>query len=154
MAQDRIIVVAYHTGRIGSSAMMGLLKIAGVNVGDEKRLAGPAPMNPKGFFELWSQEALLRESYVGIYPGPSKPPSLDVLRETGKRHFRAYRTLLQEEFGPDFPVGVKSQRFLTLPFLHELRHEFDIRILVMTRGLEDQANSILRVWRNSSDPIK
>lgn len=150
----KIVVVGYPVGRVGSSAMMGLLQLAGVNVGRPERSAGPARMNPKGFFELQSQQQFLARAYPGIYPGISQPPPVSVLDEVGRTHQLAYRQLLTEEFGDQFPSAVKAPRMLILPCLHALRQEFDVRLLFMTRNREDQVHSLLRVWRSSPDPQK
>ena len=36
---------------------------------------------------------------------------------------------------------------LTLPFLHELRNELDTRVIVLDRDMEDQIESLQRVWK-------
>ena len=83
-AKRKIVVVAYPLGRVGSSATMGLLEMAGVNVGSKDRLSGASWMNPKGFFELPAQEEFLREVYAAVYPHVSLPPTLDMLDRIGR----------------------------------------------------------------------
>jgi hypothetical protein len=154
MAKTKVIVVATPLGRTGSSAMMGLLKLSGVNVGNKTQLVAPAPINPKGFFELVSQQKFLEQVYTGIYPELSIPPSLNRLQYLGKLYCQDYLNLVKNEFGNASVLAVKSPRFLTIPFLYELREQLDVRVIVMNRKLEDQVSSILRVWQNSNEPTK
>ncbi len=149
-----VVVVAYGTGRIGSSAIMGLLQRAGSNVGANDRLPGPAAMNPKGFFELPSQSRLLARIYDGYYPDVAAPPPIELLDEIGRRHYQEYQRLLDDEFGSAPLIAVKSQRFLTLPLLNELRQSYEVRVLSMDRVLDDQIDSTLRVWQNCGEPAK
>lgn len=149
-AKPKIIVVAYPLGRVGSSAMMGLLRLAGATAGKEDNLSGPAMMNPKGFFELKAQHTFLREVYPDVYPGVDVPPELAIY-EAGEAHWQAYEALLLREIGK-FPLAVKSQRLLTLPFLHRMRDRYDIRLLHTTRNKADQINSVQRVWQRSGNP--
>jgi hypothetical protein len=147
--KKKIIVVAFHLGRIGSSALMGLLKLAGINVGLDEQLIGPKPMNPRGFFELKSQHKFLEWVYKGIYPGITNPPSLELLDKKGEDFYNMYDILIKTDFNRVFPIALKSQRFLTIPFLYRLRHKYDIKILILERNLEEQVNSTLKVWRES-----
>jgi hypothetical protein len=150
----KLAVVAFPTGRIGSSALMGLLQVAGLGVGQANRLISPAAMNPKGFFELQSQQQLLSEVYRGFYPDAGDPPAFAAANAIGAAHSREYRRLLQTEFGNRFPAAVKSQRCLTLPFLHHLRDDYDIRVLMLERQELEQVHSTLRVWRTVADPLR
>ena len=135
--------------------MMGLLRLSGVNVGKEERFVGAGAMNPKGFFELHSHEKFLQKVYKGIYPiyDVQKIPDIKMLQYLGKKHYLEYRELIKAEFGGNFPIAIKANSFFTLPFLHELKKEFDIKILVMERNEEDQINSMVRVWEYLNDPV-
>lgn len=150
----KIIVVAFHLGRVGSSAVMGLLNLSGINVGKEEHLIGPQPMNPKGFFELKSQQQFLEKVYKGIYPGITNPPPLELVDKTGKEFYPEYNQLLRVEFESHFPIALKSQRFLTFPFLHHLREKYNITVLILDRNLEHQVNSTRRVWRKSGNDFQ
>jgi hypothetical protein len=150
----KIIAAAFPLGRVGSSAVMGLLNLSGINVGKKDQLIGPKPMNPKGFFELKSQQEFLEKVYKGIYPGITNPPPLKFLDKTGKEFYAEYNQLMRTEFENCFPIAVKSQRFLTLPFLHHLRKKYYITVLVLERNLEDQVESIHRVWRKSGNTLQ
>ena len=141
-----IIVVAYHMGRIGSSSIMGLLKLANINVGRDAKLARPGPMNPKGFFELKSHQKFLKKVYNGYYPNITDPPDIVDIDNIGKNYFSDYEQLIKDEFREDFPIAIKSQRFLTLPFLNYLKNKYKIYVIIISRNLQDQINSTLRVW--------
>lgn len=147
----KIIVVAFHLGRVGSSAVMGLLNLSGINVGKAKNLIGPKPMNPKGFFELKSQQKFLEKVYTGIYPDITDPPSLESLDRIGKEYYPKYDQLIRTEFENRFPASVKSQRFLTLPFLYRLKEQYNIKVLVVERNPDDQLNSIIKIWKKSGN---
>lgn len=150
----KIIVVAFHLGRVGSSALMGLLNLSGINVGKKEHLSGPAPMNPKGFFELKTQQKFLEKTYTGIYPDITNPPSLELLDKIGKEFYKEYDEMIQTEFENRFPIAIKSQRFLTLPFLYRLKEKYNINMLVIERKLEDQVNSTQKVWKKSGNFIQ
>jgi tetratricopeptide (TPR) repeat protein len=149
----KIIAVGYPLGRVGSSALMGLLRLAGCNVG-KNIFTEPDPMNPRGFFELPTQQYFLERIYLGIYPHIALPPSPTMLTDIGRNYTHEYRALLASEFAPLYPAAIKSQWFLTLPFFEELREEFDIRLLALERNLEDQVRSFWRVWQNTDHPIR
>jgi hypothetical protein len=115
---------------------MGLLRLAGADVGKPSRLAGPAAMNPKGFLELKSQNILLEVAYPGIYPDVVSPPEPTVLQAIGKQHASAYRQFLAVEF-ENVPLAIKAPCCLTLPMFHELREELDVRVIMMHRCIDD-----------------
>jgi hypothetical protein len=150
----KIIAAAYHLGRTGSSAVMGLLHLSAINIGKEEHLIGPQAMNPKGFFELKPQQKFLEKVYQGIYPDVTDPPEMAVMEKIGETHFQEYHRLIRAEFENRFPIAVKSQRFLTLPFLYRLKKKYDVKVLVLERKLEDQVNSTLRVWRKSGNSLQ
>ncbi len=150
----KIIIIAFHLGRVGSSAVMGLLNLSGINVGKKKHLSGPAPMNPKGFFELKSQQKFLEKVYKGVYPDISEPPSLELLNKIGGNHYLEYDKLILSEFDNRFPIAIKSQRFLTLPFFYHLKHKYNIKVLIIERDQDDQVNSTQKVWKKSGNFIQ
>lgn len=154
MEKRKIVAVAYPVGRVGSSAMMGLLHLADLHVGSDRRLFEPAPMNPKGFFELPEQERFLRETWPVIYPHASIPPAPLMVDRIARERAPAYRRLLDDALGGRYPAAVKSPWCLTLPFLREMADEFDVRVLYMERVREDQIASLLRVWRDAGDPAR
>lgn len=152
--KKKMVVVAYHIGRVGSSPLMGILKLGGLNAGASERLTPPAPMNPKGFFELKTQNLFLGDTFKGFYPDITAPPPLDVVLETGKLHHQAYHGLITSELGETCPYVIKAPRFLPLSFLHFLQEEYQVKVLVISRNEHQQVLSILRVWKkNMTDPV-
>jgi len=145
--KSKIVVVAYHIGRIGSSAMMGILKIAGLKVGSEMEMVSPAPFNPKGFLELKPLKPFMYKAFSGYYPTISNPPSLNEVIRIGQRYALDYRDLILSLLGNQDPYAIKAQRFLPLAFFYYLQDEFDIKVIVMNRQEEKQVESIIRVWR-------
>lgn len=154
MKRQRLAVVAYPVGRVGSSAMMGLLHLAGLHVGSDRSLFTPAAMNPKGFFELPEQERFLRETWSGIYPHVAIPPAARMVDRIAPEAAPAYGRLLDDALGGASPAAVKSQWCLTLPLLREMGGDLDVRVIYMERIREDQIDSLLRVWRASGDPAR
>ena len=150
----KIIVIAFHLGRVGSSAVMGLLNLSGINVGKKDHLIAPKAMNPKGFFELKSQQEFLKNVFNGIYPEITDPPAIEVIEKIGEEFYAEYDLLIQTEFENNFPIAVKSQRFLTLPFLYHLRKKYCIKVLSLDRNLKQQVDSTLRVWKMSGDSLQ
>lgn len=146
-SEKMVTVVAYAHGRVGSSATMGILRLAGLNVGRSERLQGSTPMNPKGFLELPSQNIFLKVAYPGIHGEVADPPSLEILDRKGKMHAEAYLDFLEHEFDGDYPIAVKAQGMLTLPFLHELRDELDTKVLLLDRDTDEQISSLERAWK-------
>jgi hypothetical protein len=93
----------------------------------------------------------MEKVFPGIYPDVTNPPTLETLDKIGKGFSYEYDRLLQEEFQNHFQIAVKSQRFLTIPFLNYLKNKYDIRVVVMERNLRNQVNSIRKVWKKFGD---
>ncbi|MBP7461436.1 MAG: hypothetical protein KBA26_09115 [Candidatus Delongbacteria bacterium] len=144
--KPKIVVVAYHIGRIGSSAMMGILRIAGLKVGSENGLVSPAPINSKGFLELIAVKPFIKEAFRGYYPNITDPPPINEVIRFGKKNAGKYRELILSLLGNQGPYAIKAQRFLPLAFFYFLQDEFDIKVIVMNRQEEKQVDSIIRVW--------
>jgi hypothetical protein len=106
-------------------------------------------MNPKGFFEIETQNIFLEVAFPDSYGRIAPPPSFETLDETAKKHAEAYRKLLAHEFRADFPIAVKAPRMLTLPFLSAMRDSLRTRLLVLDRNTNDQVRSLRRVWNQS-----
>jgi hypothetical protein len=150
----KVVLVTYAMGRCGSSATMGLLKVMGVSVGAEERLIGARPMNPKGFFELKSQERFLRHVFPDFYPSVDRLPSQDIITAAVARWAPMFMAMLAAEFSAAGVFALKTQRGLALPFWRRLRDQFDVRVLVLSRDRADQVKSIRRVWSQLDDPAR
>ena len=153
-AKTKVVLVTYALGRCGSSATMGMLKLMGVNVGAEDRLVGAQAMNPKGFFELKSQEQFLRQAYAGYYPSNTSVPPPNVVAAAAAQWTPAFQQMVEAEFPQSAVIALKTQRGLALPFWDKLRDRYDIRVLLLSRNPDDQVRSIQKIWSLSNDPQK
>ena len=143
--KTKVIVVAYALGRSGTSAMMGLLQLAGANPGDPARSTQASDVNRKGFFEPKVLREFMVEVYPDIFERGDAPPSFDRLERAADEKADAYGRLLRQELGEKTPWAVKSYRSLTLPLMNRMTDQFDTRVIVLSRRLEDQARSLIRV---------
>jgi hypothetical protein len=146
--RQKIILLACPQGRIGSSMVMGLLKISGVYVGDHDKLTKPKAMNQKGFFELKTHNQLLSE----IFPKAKDlfaPPSLDEVERLKNENSERYLEWFEQEFGDQTPVAIKSPQLLSILFFLNTNRTWDIRIILLKRNFVNQAKSLKRVWRNN-----
>jgi hypothetical protein len=149
MAKKKVIIIGAALGRVGSSAVMGLLNLANVNMGGRKSgLVSASHQNPKGFFEIPSIGQFFKNNFRGYYPEFNPPPvsKLDLL---GRRSYKRFKKLIDEEFGSRYPIAMKGGRCLVLPMMHYLRNIYDVRVLMLRRKPNDQAESMLRVWKRT-----
>jgi hypothetical protein len=145
-----IIVLGAPLGRVGSSALMGLLKLSGVNVGGRKSGLGHASSsNPKGHFEPPSIKNFLTKTFKGFFPELDSTPTIHQLKTYGVQHHARFKHLLNAEFGNVYPIALKGGRLLILPFLAPLQTDYNIKVLMLNRKPEDQIASIIRVWKKS-----
>lgn len=150
----KVALVTVAQGRCGSSATMGLLKLMNVFVGADQSLAGPAAMNPKGFFELKSQDRFLREAYPAFYPAAGDAPSPADVDAAVDLHLDDFARLIDSEYGGAAVMGLKAPRALTLAFWNRMRDRYDVRILLMHRNHDDHIRSISKIWASSNDAMK
>ncbi|GAI93374.1 unnamed protein product, partial [marine sediment metagenome] len=148
ISNKKIIVVASPTGRVGSSALMGLFKLAGINLGGKKTgLSGKAPMAPKGFFEIPGLKQINPKYFKGGMPYPI---DINDYKNFGKLYTDKFIKLLNTEFGNNFPIAIKSLRLFIIPMLHEIKQQNDIYIIRLRRDLERQSKSLQKVFKRSN----
>ena len=146
----KIIVVDSGLGRVGSSAMMGILKLMNVNLGGFYSKFHPAsPLNKKGFFELVSIEKFLKSRFPEFFPSITLP-SMQYYSKTRSGCKVAFEELLVKEFGDDYPIGFKFGKGALYPILNEYREVYS---LVMKRHVRHQARSILRMWKAAKKSV-
>ena len=145
---SKLICVSYALGRTGSSSVMGLLKLADVDIGKENLMINEAKFNPKGYFELRNQQHFLVNTYPEFYPNIFNTPTINQIDDIAFKNYKQYEALLHESFTGE-SVAIKGMRMLTIPFLYKLRNSFDIKVIVLDRKLKDQVNSTIRVWEQS-----
>jgi hypothetical protein len=151
MTRKKMAIVAYAVGRVGSSAVMGLLARMGISVGPEavRRLGGKH--NPRGFYELKSQNDLLREVYRGVYSEPVSPPNAGWVLERAREGVGDFRTLIDASYPGDSPYCIKSPWCMTLPMWKLMEENYDCQYIYVTRNIEDQAKSLMKVWRSQPE---
>lgn len=143
----KIIAVDSGLGRTGSSAMMGLLKIIGINLGGNySEFYGPNPLNKKGYFELKSIETFLKTNFSEVF-SKLTIPTINYLNNKGISYKKEFERLIDNEFGKDFPIGIKFGKGLLYPILNTYP---EVYMLVMQRNIKDQSASILRMWRSAA----
>jgi len=166
----KLILVASALGRVGTSAMSGLLNLNGFEVG---RRPTPGNIhNKKGYFELRKFNEFYCSVYGKYYSDDLLAiPSIKKVNSLAKRHAKAFERLFDSEFTTD-KIVFKSQRFLNVPLLLNSKYcGSDIRVIHMIRNPVNQARSIINIngkmsysvnslvkiinkWINFSDKIK
>jgi hypothetical protein len=146
----KIILVASPLGRCGTSAMMGLLKFAGLNIGKNLSKASKF-MNSKGFFELVTLRHFYENTFGKYYSKDiSILPNIQTLNAFGTNNYIKFNSILKKEFNNKFPAALKSQRFLNLTFFRYLK-EYKVYVICMNRKTKGQIASINRVVNVSLD---
>ena len=150
-SDKKIIAVAAPIGRVGSSALMGLLNLTGINLGGRKTgLSGKAPMAPKGFFELPGLKKIHPAYFISGLP---PPPTITEYKNFSKLYTSSFVKLITMEFGNQFPIAIKSLRLFIIPMLHNLRYQYNIYIIRLSRELYAQAASLANVFKQSRRQI-
>jgi len=138
---DRAAVVVVGMHRSGTSLLTRLLGLAGVELGREEELAGPAFDNPRGFWEHEELRAVDDELLAllgGSWAAPPPEPLAERLAgpECAPQRARA-RTLLDERFGAARVFGFKDPRAsLLVPFWRDLLPQRTAWVLALRHPLE------------------
>lgn len=140
-----IVIVTCSKGREGTSAMMGLLNILGYNAIGKSGVFGEHPMNPKGFFESRQNNKLLDDWFKDYYPGIKNPPTIEQLNEICLKHKDEYVEFLKNEFEGSNKISIKFASYLLIPLFYHLNNEYNIKVINMTRNLEDHVQSYKKV---------
>lgn len=137
-----IIVGAHALGRTGTSAMMGLIRIFGANVGGHKTgLGRKSSTNKKGHLEIPAYKDFLGSAFKDFYPTLNSVPTPDMLNKLVTPAVRkAFRSLIFEEFGRKYPIVIKDARLMGV-YLFKHMKNVDIRCIVLNRNLQDQVKS-------------
>jgi len=144
----KVVLVAYAIGRVGSSATMGLLKLAGINM--EEVSLKKTTMNPKGGFESPLLAKFLDSTFKGIYGSTAAPPPMKVVSDITRKSHEAYFKIHDKVFNKKYLIEVKSPRMLLVPYFSRSSDEFDTKVIVLQRDPILQMRSILKVW--NEDP--
>lgn len=143
-----VAVVACSYPRSGTSAMMGILKTCGLDIGGRKgKINGPGPKNPKGHFELLSLEyGFFRKYYRNLYFNHRLAPKISLVTRIARENKQEFKDIFDQEFGDSRYVALKGFGYLMVPILAEFTQELDVKIIGMRRPIKDRVSSALRVW--------
>lgn len=145
----KIIVVESGCGRVGSSALMGLLQLGNVDLGGRhSAFVGPSPHNKKGFFELKSFHEFLKENCKEYYPTIKNIPIL-YLEKVGMKHWRSFLNLIEKEFYDKPVIAFKSYKCLMFPLIENINKNTTAgytKVIRLKRNVDDQAESIRKLW--------
>lgn len=142
MQKQAILVVG--TGRCGTSAMAGALRILGAHLGED--LTRGDLHNPKGYFENTSlvelNKGLLSAAGIIWYATPvsevrALPPTLDTCQ--------AIQDSVQSIFREETPIAIKDPRLCALlhPYVSALTAiKYEIYCVVMSRDPHEVAQSM------------
>lgn len=142
-----ICVAGMH--RSGTSMIMNMLHVAGVNVGPADRLFPPLPDNPRGFWEKKEFVALNNEILARLGGSSVEPPEMksDWLEHVNDLAAKAQRLI--DSFSGREPWGWKDPRnCLTLPFWERLLP--DLKVVICLRHPLEVALSLRHRMRDSN----
>jgi hypothetical protein len=154
----KIAVVCSRSGlgRVGSSAMMGVLKLAGLDVGGKATgLWQPNKYNPKGYFEISGNRNCMHRIFIKYNEQFAKPPANDQIQslmKTANDHIDEFEKFMNDEFDKQSFIAIKGIRFVILPFLRILQDRYLTKCIVLHRNRDDQIKSAFRLdsWKNQS----
>lgn len=144
----KVIFAAGAHSRCGSSATMGLLKLAGVDIGGRYgKINPPGYKNPKGHFELRSIEYdFYRKHFKEVYFTNNMAPPIHVAVNKAPKIKDEFKKIIDLEFGNCKTIALKGMGSFFLPIVHFWRHIWDIHVIVLHRNVPDRARSVVRVW--------
>lgn len=129
---QKIILVGYSAGRCGSSAVMGLLKLAGADTGT--RTVKP---KKKGYHEPRKLVKFIQKTFPDSYGSLSPPPSYYEVLRKARENETQYRKVHNKIFKGNV-AAIKSPRLLTLPFYD------NPKIILLSRDHDTHIESILK----------
>jgi len=156
--KKKLIIVASYLGRTGSSALMGTLSKCGFNLGIHLK-PNPDINNPKGYFELKSQDTLIASVFPEFYQprmtqgampdrAPYSAQDLDKIFSKSYTKLPDFYKFIRAEFIDDRPIAIKDIRLLLLPFVYGARKDFDVRVIMLNRSVHGRAMSALQMRHN------
>ena len=142
--KKKLIFVAVAVGRCGSSMVVGMLERAGVNAGVNP-CHSKSVSNPGGFYETRGILKFLYDYYYDHMNAFKPMFSFEKLRD--KDLLPKYLDILKHDYDDKYPMAVKALDYLPIA-MFENEKDYDIRVVYVTRKLEDQAKSIRGMWSN------
>ncbi|MCK5520995.1 MAG: hypothetical protein KAI81_07770 [Candidatus Marinimicrobia bacterium] len=166
MVRKQVILVGYIGGRVGSSLVMAMLEKAGFDVGQNNRGSNE---NPLGFYEPESYFSFLQEKFkefdfLNFMAKKLKGNDLRIFDDKCEEVKEEFEALLDKEFYGD-KIAIKCPYYAPVRLFD--MYKYDVRMISIKRGAEDQARSILKMnsaskynqkevveWLNSWDHTK
>jgi len=145
--KTKIVVVGYAMGRTGSSALVGMLKHMGLSVICEGK---KDKNNKKGYFESNYHKKTLGSIYGAFFTQSIIPPMVKIETKI-KLKKEIYHSFIENQCKDSQMIAMKSYRMLDIPFLYQLREQYDIKLIVLNRNTEDQAQSAAKMNRKNKD---
>lgn len=143
-----IVVVDSGCGRVGSSALMGLLKLSGISLGGtRKSFPKPDRFNKRGYFELLEIKRFLERTFPSYLPGVTFPTVAECCH-TANANYTDFMELFGRLFSGGGPIAIKSNKCFVLPFISILTEGKNTPVcsLRLIRNRQDQIRSIQRMW--------
>ncbi|KKK84866.1 hypothetical protein LCGC14_2779020, partial [marine sediment metagenome] len=147
-------------GRVGSSAVMGLLRLGGLDVGGKSTgLWKPNKYNLKGYFEIVGNKDFLHKIFAKYSDRFAVPPTraqIQGMLDTAKDDVHKFKMFIDKEFEANSFIAIKGIRFFIFPFLRILSTKYSVKCIVLHRNRNDQINSILQMdtWEHKGKIIK
>lgn len=153
MKRKIAFVSCAHT-RTGTSAMMGMLKLGGFDIGGRKgKINGPNFKNPKGHFELFSFEYGFYRKHFKKHYYTGMAPSLDLVERVFLPRRKEFVNILNSEFGKCPKIALKGFGYLFAPIVYPMRKRHDIKVIQMVRPIADRVASRIRVAKKANKPV-
>jgi len=158
----KIAVVCSRSGlgRVGSSALMGLLKIGGLDVGGKASgLWAPNKYNPRGYFEIHGNKDCIHRIFSQFSDQFATPPThtqIPSMIKLAENNLSDFEEFIDKEFNENSFIAIKGIRFFIFPFLHILASKYSIKVILLHRERSDQIKSILQLdtWKKHSNIIQ
>lgn len=146
----KLVLVGMSAGRCGSSAVMGLLKIAGCDVG--RNLTPGNKLNPKGYFE----QPKIQGSQEGIFNPHIRvmrdPMPIDYVIDRCKNGKKRFVELINQQYDTRRPIAIKA-RSCCIVGMFKGDPNVDMRVIRLMRNPQSQANSFCRIIGHKKDKI-
>jgi len=150
MRRKIVFVSCAHT-RTGTSAMMGMLKHGGLDIGGRRgKINGPNFKNPKGHFELFSLEYGFYSKYFkNHYYSSPRAPGIELVERTFIQRRHEFFKIINAEFGKCTAIALKGFGYLFTPMVYPVRDQHDFKVIQMVRPLDARVASMMRVAQKS-----
>jgi hypothetical protein len=142
----KVILVGFMCGRVGSSMVMGLLKMAGASVGNV--MPKKDKHNRKGYFEIAQIQACQESMFKPMFFWGSKLIPIVRAYEQCEKARDKWPALLDKNFGDAPVITFKARMFAIAPLFIGLG--YDVRLLWIRRNTGSQVRSMARIGHHTN----